>query len=879
MNPSTIRILHVDDNPDVVELSEDVLEREDNRFEVITATGPDDGRAILSEEDIDCIVSDYDMPEQNGIEFLETVREDHSDLPFILYTGKGSEAVASDAISAGVTDYLQKGGGTSQYTVLANRITNAVEQYRSRRQLEASKERLALFFDRSPLGVVEWDENFNVVRLNEAAQEILGYDESTLVGESWERIVPPSDEDEVRDIVAAVLDAEGGYRSVNKNVTASGDLIICEWHNRVITNDDGDVVTVFSQFQDVTEREEKRQHLETVLDNLPGYVYRHHNEEGWPLEFVKGSVESVTGYTPSELEELTLAEEIIHPEDREYVQNETAERLEEQGRYDLTYRILTKNDEVRWIWERGKLVENPVTGDEVLEGFITGITDRIERERELTAAQRRFQAVFNNPISFMALLDVDGTVITINETALEFVDQTVDDVSGKPFWETPWWTHSQELQADLESWVERAASGELVRYESEHFAPSGEQVTVDGVLHPVRDEDGSVVSVLAAARDITDRKDRERVLREMYDIFSDRDRTFEEQIQSLLEVGRETLGTKYGTLSRIDGEDYLFEFVAADDESIAAGDIVPVQATNCEIVANNRETIVIGNIERDAPGETGRDGYTEWGISCYIGAPVHVGDDVYGTFCFYDTEPRSGHFSEWEETLVDLMSNWVSYELERRRTNEQLQEKTERLEQFSSVVSHDLRNPLNVATLRLELAQRDCDSDHLDGVEQAHERMERLIEDLLTMARNGAAVNPEPVDIAAVVADAWQNVETRESSLRSDVDATVLADEGQLKQVFENLFRNAVEHGSENVVVTVGELDDGLYVEDDGPGIPDENQDKVFDAGYSTSQGGTGFGLSIVEEAAEAHDLDVSVTEGTDGGARFEITGFDYPSS
>ena len=137
-----IRLLHVDDDTDMAELTATFLERENEQFVVETATGPAEGLDRLVEADFDCVVSDYDMPRRNGIEFLEAVRDEFPDLPFVLFTGKGSEEIASEAISAGVTDYLQKGTGSDQYTVLTNRVRNAVEQYRSRRALETNRKRL-----------------------------------------------------------------------------------------------------------------------------------------------------------------------------------------------------------------------------------------------------------------------------------------------------------------------------------------------------------------------------------------------------------------------------------------------------------------------------------------------------------------------------------------------------------------------------------------------------------------------------------------------------------------------------------------------------------------------------------------------------------------
>jgi len=131
---SGIRILHVDDEQGFADLTETILEDEHEQFSVETAPDATAGLETLAADEFDCIVSDYDMPDSNGISFLELVREEHPALPFMLFTGKGSEEIASDAISAGVTDYLQKGGGTNQFTVLRNRITNAVERYRAERE-------------------------------------------------------------------------------------------------------------------------------------------------------------------------------------------------------------------------------------------------------------------------------------------------------------------------------------------------------------------------------------------------------------------------------------------------------------------------------------------------------------------------------------------------------------------------------------------------------------------------------------------------------------------------------------------------------------------------------------------------------------------------
>ena len=214
---------------------------------------------------------------------------------------------------------------------------------------------------------------------------------------------------------------------------------------------------------------------------------------------------------------------------------------------------------------------------------------------------------------------------------------------------------------------------------------------------------------------------------------------------------------------------------------------------------------------------------------------------------------------------------------ERKRREEALREKNERLEEFASIVSHDLRNPLSVARGRLELAREERDSEHLEAVADAHERMETLIEDLLTLARDGVQVETTTdLDLAETARDAWSTVETSAAELVVVDNGRIRGDESRLRQLFENLFRNAVEHGGEGVTVRVGRIDDhGIYVEDTGPGIPAESREKVLEPGHSSTTDGTGFGLTIVRRIAEAHGWEIEIVEGTDGGARFEFTGVD----
>ncbi len=204
---------------------------------------------------------------------------------------------------------------------------------------------------------------------------------------------------------------------------------------------------------------------------------------------------------------------------------------------------------------------------------------------------------------------------------------------------------------------------------------------------------------------------------------------------------------------------------------------------------------------------------------------------------------------------------------------EELLRQNERLEEFTSVVSHDLRTPLGNAQTAAELAQTTGSDEAFEQLNAELGRMDRMIDDLLALAREGRTVSePESVDVATAAAEAWEPFCCAEDTLiRPDEDLTVVADPPRLRQLLENLMRNAVEHASSPVTVTVGATASGFYVADDGPGIEEEHRDRAFEPGYTTANDGTGFGLSIVKRIADAHGWETTVTESDSGGAQFEF--------
>ena len=253
----SIRVLHVDDDPAFAELTSDLLVREDDRFSVETALNAEEGLAKLDTRAFDCIVSDYDMPGTDGIEFLRQVRETFPDLPFILFTGKGSEEVAAEAISAGVSDYLQKDGSPSVYSILANRVDNLVDQYRSRQVADELEERLLTMAEASNdilwLFTADWGE---LLFINSEYEALWGRPIAELEEDarSFLKGIHPDHRERVRDAMASL--SNGEPVDLEYRVNADEDFGRWVWVQAepVFDDETGEVTQVAGMARDVTER-------------------------------------------------------------------------------------------------------------------------------------------------------------------------------------------------------------------------------------------------------------------------------------------------------------------------------------------------------------------------------------------------------------------------------------------------------------------------------------------------------------------------------------------------------------------------------------------------------------------------------------------------
>lgn len=317
------RVLHVDDEPDFPAVAADYLERENSRFQVETATSAAEGLDILDQTEIDCIVSDYDMPGANGIDFLQSVRSEFPDLPFILFTGKGTEEVASRAISAGVTDYLQKEGGSDQFTVLANRIENVIDKYRAERELDVTRRQYQKVTEQNLAGIYLIQDG-KFVYVNPTSADIHGYDRETMIGMSPLELVAPEERGRVRENLRRRLDGEVAdvqYETVG--LTKDGDRIDIEVHGSQITYE-GKPAVIGTEL-DITERKERQRELErerdrrtALFENAPHPIIEvAYPDEAPIIEDVNGAFEETFGFEAEDVVGQSVAEAVVPESERD----------------------------------------------------------------------------------------------------------------------------------------------------------------------------------------------------------------------------------------------------------------------------------------------------------------------------------------------------------------------------------------------------------------------------------------------------------------------------------------------------------------------------------------------------------------------------------
>jgi PAS domain S-box-containing protein len=462
----------------------------------------------------------------------------------------------------------------------------------------------------------------------------------------------------------------------------------------------------------------------------------------------------------------------------------------------------------------------------------------------------------------VTIIDTEGTFTYVNPSVTDTLGYEADELVGEEGYK---YQHPDDRQAVADAIERLEADPDRVETIETRFRRADDSwCWIEATLQNCLD-DPNIEGILVNSRDISERKRSEQSYRQLA--------TEYETMMQTVQDGIFLLSVEQGESGRI----YRFERLNAAYETQTGITTEEVEGkTPTEVFGSDLGAALEANYRRCARAEE----------------PIQYQEEV----------PVESGARFWQTSLAPVMAAGEVTRIigitrnvtERVEREQELQQQRDRLEEFASVVSHDLRNPLNIAQGRAALLGEECESEHFEPLNTALDRMSEIIGDTLTLARQGQVVGEtERINLTEITGACWKNVATGAASVDVVDEMIIEGDRGRLQHLFENLFRNAIEHGtSENhtdsdddgeswaddLSIQVGQIDDaGFYVEDSGTGIPKESRDDVFEPGHSTAEGGTGFGLTIVKRVAEAHGWEVMITDGKDGGARFEFTGVEFP--
>ena len=512
MEQAQIQVLHIDDEPDFADLSATVLERENDQVSVETAPSAAAGLKIINDSQPDCVVSDYNMPGMDGLELLQAVREEHPNLPFILFTGQGSEAIASDAIAAGVTDYLQKGTGSERYELLANRIHNAVQARRKAQRADRQEQLMRLTEFAGDTGGFEFDRESNTVLLTAGTRQIMGGpDKFEFSLEEAIELFHPDDRAKIEQTVQEAFETGEDVHDVWRlQPTDSDERLIDITITPVSEN--GEVTKLRGAGHDITDREQRSVDLtqyETIIDALTDAVYVLDQEGRFTyvndkfVELVGYDQETILGNTPS----LIKAEEAV-----EHAQHQLGRVLSSDGPRRVTFEVPIQPREGDPIVCEDHMGVLPYEGDsfEGSVGTLRDITHLKEREQELERARQ----IIQNSSDVATIIDPDGTITYVSPTVEPVLGyEPAELIGNNGFSHQPPET-SEDVADAIEHVVENP--DEMQTVQTRFRRADGSWCWIESTLRNHLDDE-LINGILVSSRDVTARKEYEQRIEEQRD--------------------------------------------------------------------------------------------------------------------------------------------------------------------------------------------------------------------------------------------------------------------------------------------------------------------------------------------------------------------------
>ena len=505
----------------------------------------------------------------------------------------------------------------------------------------------------------------------------------------------------------------------------------------------------------------------------------------------------------------------------------------------------------------------PPTRPAVLAGRVRGLVGVDEHE----SVAQRYRSLLEHYPESVYLKDTDGRFVDNTSYALaEFEDTRLDRTEARGL--SDYELFAPALADELFDEEQALLAGhQRIQKRIDHYVEDGEDRWVSTTKVPRYDADDELLGLVGDVRDVTHIKRRERMMATLHEatrrLVRADDRAEVGEIAVDIATGIDPLPRAridlvapdtgdLATVAAVDGgrfrwEDASFRRARETGTALyrtAQGAFVPVDA-DC----HDHDTLALPD-----------------GVDAVSGLRLPLGE--HGVF---GLDAEAGDLDPFTIELAHVLAGNVEAALDRAEHERQLLAQADRLEEFPAIGAHELRNRLQIAMGNAERARALEDPEAVGDVIDTLARMDRLVSQLLTLARTGATSQATSrVALSGIAKRAWQDVDSDGATLDVETDGIVTANRDGLIEVFEVLFRTATRSG-DGTAVRVGTADGGFYVADDATTIPDDQLETLFEPTYSEVDGGIGDSVYLVSVIADAHDWAVDARSDADG-TRFSFS-------
>ncbi|MHA2294735.1 MAG: PAS domain S-box protein [Candidatus Hodarchaeales archaeon] len=843
-----IRILHVDNDENFLNLTKIYLKQlSGGSLNVVSITDPKRVLSKIKENIYDCIVSDYQMPDMNGLELLKTLRNVGKDIPFIIFTGRGREEVAIEALNLGADYYIKKGGDPkSQFKELEHVIRRVYRHKQMEEALRDSEKKYHALFESANDAIIICNLK-EIIDCNQKTLELFHCSREQVIGQVLHRFAPLEQPDGIESVKKAdellrrafageTLDIEWiGYRFDDTSFYAEITLNPIEISGEKY---------IQCTMKDVTEhknaenklRESEQKFRKLAESTVAGIVIIQDDK----IKYVNEAVSCIVGYQREELEKWSQRDlyNVIHPDDLHLIVEQMQKK--QTGETDCiipcySCRLFTVSGDIKWVNVYTKTI---IFGGKPAD-LVTLIdfTDRKLIEEELAKSERFNRKLVEYSPSGIMFIDTDG-ILTYENPAME---KMIGIPKGK---ESPvLGLEIAVIPNGTLSLLKRAYAGEKIAGEVVHYhSLMGKEINLELNGGLVEDEKGMSEGMILMVNDVTDRKQAEEDLKRS-----------EQKFRKIVEESR------MGILLT-DEKGIILEWNRAQEHitGMRAVDAIgrPIWDVLYVLTIDDRKTSQLYEVMTTV--------YKEY-LSKLQDDPVSNKVPQINKIKRTDGKLRVLKNDLFQiETRKGYMICNISEDItERKNAEVKLKKQKEELSDFAHFIVHDIMNSLFIIDSHAQFLEEEYDKIYVDKLLKQTEYLNILLRKSLLLADAGLIVERiDRVNLNMLVDMIADMVVPPHIIFSHDELPEIICDNDKFHQIMKNLIENAVNHGSPSEIrVMIKETDSGknLQIANNGKMIPLDVQKRIFDRGYSTSTGSTGLGLTIVKKLVEAHGWEISV--------------------